>query len=72
MVTKRKFWQRMTAVFLSAMLFAGTLGNGAAYVKAEELTDGSGAESGGENAQTGAEPEESTGEHKHKICADAE
>ena len=68
MVTKRKFWQRMTAVFLSAMLFAGTLGNGAAYVKAEELTDGSGAESGVENNQ----PEEPAGEHKHKICADAE
>lgn len=47
MATKRKFWQRITAVFLSAMLFAGTLGDGAAYVKAEELTGGSGAESTG-------------------------
>lgn len=45
MATKRKSWQRITAVFLSAMLFAGTLLDGAAYVKAEELTGDSGAES---------------------------
>ena len=58
MVTKRKFWQRLTAVFLSAMLFAGTLGDGTAYVKAEELTDSSDAESGGEkDNQTGGEGE---------------
>ena len=69
---KRKFWQRMTAVFLSAMLFAGTLGNGAAYVKAEELTGGSGAESGGRYNQAGKTAEDPTGEHKHKVCADAE
>lgn len=70
MVTKRKFWQRLTAVFLSAMLFAGTLGDGTAYVKAEELTDSSDAGSGGEkDNQTGGEGE--TTEHKHKICADA-
>ena len=69
---KRKFWQRMTAVFLSAMLFAGTLGNGAAYVKAEELTGGLGAESGGRYNQAGKTAEDPTGEHKHKVCADAE